>query len=55
MMGDGVIDIPAIRRRVEAGGFGGLYKVEIFSAENWWKRDPDEVMRVILEGIETAV
>ncbi len=55
MMGDGVIDIPAIRQAVEAEGFDGLYEVEIFSAENWWTRDPDEVMRTILERIGTAV
>lgn len=49
MMGDGVIDIPDLRAAVEAEGFAGLNEVEIFSAENWWKRDPDEVMRVIIE------
>ncbi len=55
MMGDGVIDIPAIRTEVEGQGFDGLYEVEIFSAENWWKRDPDDVMRTIFERIETFV
>ncbi len=55
MMGDGVIDIPAIRRAVEQAGYDGLYEVEIFSAANWWKRDPDEVMRIILERVEAAV
>ena len=55
MMGDGVIDLPLIRHQVEALGFGGLYEVEIFSAENWWTRDADEVMRVIMERIETFV
>ncbi len=55
MMGDGVIDIPAIRDEVENAGYDGLYEVEIFSAENWWKRDPDEVMRIILERVEAAV
>jgi sugar phosphate isomerase/epimerase len=48
MMGDGVIDIPGLRLAVEAQGFDGLNEVEIFSAENWWKRDPDEVMRTII-------
>jgi len=55
MMGDGVIDIPAIRAEVEGQGFDGLYEVEIFSAENWWTREPDEVMRTIAERVETAV
>lgn len=49
MMGDGVIDIPAIRAQVEAAGFDGLCEVEIFSAENWWKRDADEVLTTIVE------
>jgi len=48
MMGDGVIDIPAIRRLVEAEGYDGLHEVEIFSRD-WWARDPDEVLRVCLE------
>ncbi len=49
MMGDGVIDIAGIRRQVEAAGYDGTVEVEIFSAENWWKRDPDEVLRVCRE------
>ncbi len=48
MMGDGVIDIPDLRQAVEAEGFAGLNEVEIFSAENWWKRDPDEVLETII-------
>ena len=41
MMGDGVIDIPAIRQMVERAGYSGACEVEIFSARDWWKRDPD--------------
>ena len=44
MMGDGVIDIPRIRGWVEAQGYAGYSEVEIFSANNWWKRDPDDVL-----------
>ncbi|MCY4007563.1 MAG: sugar phosphate isomerase/epimerase [Rhodobacteraceae bacterium] len=47
MMGDGVIDIRGIRQEVEAAGFNGLNEVEIFSAKNWWQRDPDEVLETI--------
>lgn len=54
MMGDGVIDIPAIRAEVEAAGFGGLNEVEIFSVEDWWTRDPDEVLRTIAERAATV-
>lgn len=49
MMGDGIIDIAGIRQKVEAAGFDGLNEVEIFSAENWWKRDADEVLRTMVE------
>lgn len=49
MMGDGVVDIAGIRRKVEAAGFTGLNEVEIFSADNWWKRDADAVLATIVE------
>ena len=49
MMGDGVIDIPRIRGWVEAAGYDGPVEAEIFSARNWWKRDPDEVLKVCQE------
>ncbi len=54
MMGDGVIDIKGLREAVEAEGFSGLNEVEIFSALNWWKRDADEVMQVIIERGRTS-
>jgi sugar phosphate isomerase/epimerase len=54
MMGDGVIDLKGIRRMVEAAGFLGQQEVEIFSAENWWKRDPDEVIRTCIERFNTV-
>jgi len=44
MMGDGVIDLPLIRSWMEAAGYDGAHEVEIFSANDWWKRDPDEVL-----------
>jgi len=44
MMGDGVIDLPLTRSWMEAAGYRGPHEVEIFSANNWWKRDPDEVL-----------
>jgi sugar phosphate isomerase/epimerase len=49
MMGDGVIDIPLIRSWVEAAGYRGFHEVEIFSANNWWRRDPDEVLATCRE------
>jgi sugar phosphate isomerase/epimerase len=55
MPGDGVIDLAAIRRMAEAAGYDGHVEVEIMSARNWWKRDPDEVVRTIVERYATAV
>ena len=54
MMGDGVIDLKGIRRMVEGAGFHGPQEVEIFSAENWWKRDPDEVIRTCIERFDAV-
>lgn len=45
MMGDGVIDLRAIRGWMEAAGYQGLHEVEIFSQQDWWTRTPDEVLR----------
>ena len=51
MMGDGVIDLPRVRGWVEAAGYNGLQEVEIFSELDWWKRDPDEVLRTCKERL----
>jgi sugar phosphate isomerase/epimerase len=55
MMGDGVIDIPRIRRWVEAAGYRGFNEVEIFSERNWWKRDPVEVVDTCIERYKNFV
>jgi sugar phosphate isomerase/epimerase len=55
MMGDGVIDIPRIRGWVEAAGYTGYSEVEIFSAENWWKRDGGEVLDTCIARHRSAV
>jgi sugar phosphate isomerase/epimerase len=55
MMGDGVIDIPRIRGWMEAQGYAGYSEVEIFSAENWWKRDGSEVLDTCIARHKTAV
>jgi sugar phosphate isomerase/epimerase len=49
MMGDGVIDLRLIRSWIEAAGYPGFHEVEIFSELDWWKRDPDEVLRTCKE------
>ena len=55
MMGDGVIELRAIRALVEAAGYRGHCEVEILSAANWWKRDGDEVLRICIERHQTVV
>jgi sugar phosphate isomerase/epimerase len=55
MPGDGVIDLRAIRAMVEATGYAGPVDVEIFSSQNWWTREPDEVLRACLERHQTVV
>jgi sugar phosphate isomerase/epimerase len=46
MMGEGVIDLSAVRAMVEGAGYTGFHEVEIFSRLDWWQRDPDEVLAV---------
>jgi len=54
MMGDGVINLPHIRTMVRNAGYRGFTEVEIFSAENWWKRPGDEVLRTCIERFNTV-
>jgi len=54
MMGDGVIDLPLIRSWMEAVGYRGMQEVEIFSKNNWWKREPDEVLATCRLRHETS-
>jgi sugar phosphate isomerase/epimerase len=54
MMGDGIIDLPRIRGLVQKAGYRGFTEVEIFSAENWWKKPGDEVLRTCIERFNTA-
>jgi sugar phosphate isomerase/epimerase len=55
MPGDGVIDLRSIRAMVEAAGYNRHIDVEIFSAQDWWKRDPSEVLRICLQRHQTVV
>ena len=49
MMGDGAVDLRAIRQAVEDRAVhDGPCAVEVFSAENWWKFDPAEAPYVII-------
>jgi sugar phosphate isomerase/epimerase len=55
MMGDGVIEIPKIRRWVEAQGYEGYSEVEIFSIDNWWKRGTMEILDTCIERHRSVV
>ena len=55
MMGDGVIDIRKVRGWMEGAGYAGFSEVEIFSANNWWKRPGDEVLATCIERHRTVV
>lgn len=54
MMGDGVIDLKAIRAMIEGAGFHGPQEVEIFSKDDWWKRPGDEVVKTCVERFEAV-
>lgn len=54
MMGDGVADLKTIRASMEGAGYEGACEVEIFSAEDWWKRDPDEVLDTLVERFRSV-
>ena len=55
MMGDGIIEIRRIRASMEAAGYAGFSEVEIFSADNWWRRPGDEVLATCIERHRTVV
>ena len=54
MMGDGVIDLPRIGRLIEKAGYRGFTEVEIFSANDWWKRPGDEVIRTCINRFNSV-
>jgi sugar phosphate isomerase/epimerase len=55
MMGDGLIDIPQIEGWMREAGFAGWNEIEIFSAEDWWKRDPGEFLSTCAQRYRTHV
>lgn len=54
MMGDGIIDLRAIRALVEDAGYEGFVEAEIFSSLNWWRRPIDETLAACRERFATA-
>ena len=55
MMGDGVIDIPQIGRWMRKAGFDGYNEIEIFSAADWWTRDPAEFITTCVARYQSHV
>ena len=49
MPGDGVIDLPRFRKLIEAAGYQGPTEIEIFSAQDWWTRPGEEVLKTCIE------
>lgn len=41
-------DLRAIRAAVEAADYAGMCEVEVFSARDWWCRDPGEVLDIVV-------
>jgi len=54
MMGDGVIDLRAIRSAIETAGYHGPQEVEIFSAANWWRQPGDRVITTCIERFHSV-
>jgi sugar phosphate isomerase/epimerase len=49
MTGEGVIDLSAIRRMVDAAGYDGFVEVEVFS-RRWWSVPEDQVLEACAAG-----
>ena len=54
MMGDGVVDLRALRGEVERAGYRGLVEVEIFSEQDWWRRSPQETLAACAERLQSS-
>ena len=54
VMGDGVPDLKAIRAGVGAAGYNGACEFEVFSAHDWWQRDPNDVPETMVERFRTV-
>jgi sugar phosphate isomerase/epimerase len=54
MMGDGVIEIATIRGMLEDAGYAGAVEAEIFSRDDWWRRDVDETLAVCAARLQAV-
>ncbi|MBD0864110.1 MAG: sugar phosphate isomerase/epimerase [Rhodobacteraceae bacterium] len=49
MVGDGIADIAGTLNTLAQIGYQGDFELEIFSKLDWWKRDPEDVVRIAAE------
>lgn len=49
MVGDGVADISGSLNVLNRIGYEGDFELEIFSERDWWRRDPEDVVRIAAE------
>jgi sugar phosphate isomerase/epimerase len=54
MMGDGQIDLRALRSAVDAAGYTGDIEVEIFN-QDLWDADPDQVLATMVQRYQDCV
>lgn len=54
MMGDGIIQLRALRNAVDAAGYAGPIEVEIFN-QTIWDEDPDAVLDRVVRRFEEVV
>jgi sugar phosphate isomerase/epimerase len=54
LMGEGCIDIRAIKHMVNSAGFDGFNEIEIFS-DRWWAEDPDTFLAAITKAYDEHV
>ncbi len=56
--GEGLIDLPAMLKAIEASGFNGAYALELFSADHFpdslWQQDPKDVIEKSRENFYKA-
>lgn len=55
MMGDGVIDFTRFVRAVGRAGYAGPVEVELFSANDWWTKDPADVVALCTQRLEALL
>ena len=55
MMGDGAIDFRCFASIMSRAGYVGPVEIEIFSAKDWWTREPDDVLAHCIRRFEALV